>query len=710
MPLQLIFTSAPRGLTPGRSGFCTVARHQSIPERLTQILESIGTPHESSHGATFSYRIIESGGQSWYVISRFVARGLDYSQRNNRLAHHLVFSADEITILPPPAAIALRWKGWIDEWKEGPTWLSESDESLTLESHPPLTPASGWRDFAGSGAKAAWLVGSAGANTVALRNPPDDARLLRLLAESAALLGRGSWYATFTTNTAITGPEGFHWAVGTIPGRTEIDFNQAKQISPPTGDFARQAATGIGTTPLTFTGTTEPATEPSKNSFNASLSRTVLIIIVSIIVVLGLLLFLLFSKSETPTPAPVVETPPTPLIDTTKSDELYRANIAIKNISNLLESNDYIGAAKLWIETSQLSPTFAQRYQEQYLTRLQANYVSKVVLQLRAQIENPNVFKKANSTSSLQQIAREAIQTGESLQLQTRPDWPKLLEIQQRIELIGRCDVRPLILITGQWSTADVGPNAPSTGEFKLSANAAEKITKFIEASGASAQSSLLVQMRVLPLETFFSRDDKTKFIPSEIRRSQQASWIETSNTVGRAPIEITVGTRRNTITLNFPDGTAKSLNDHNCLIEIMLPDGNRQGLAVVSNWKKIRPLNLGLAALEKETDTGVVHLANWAEPAILAFIATEGSIGLFPADHEFPDRDLASLRATRSLLETDLIRLEKAAGPNSPSYDHIKSRRQKFTEGDFIQAGAPWTAILVSPKGEAISPLLEFK
>ena len=710
MPLQLIFTSAPRGLTPGRSGFCTVARHQSIPERLTQILESIGTPHESNQGATFTYRIIESGGQSWYVLSRFVARGLDYSQRNNRLAHHLVFSADEISVLTAPAAIALRWKGWVDEWKEGPTWLTDADETLHLESHPPLTPASGWRDFAGSGAKAAWLVGPAGANSLALRNPPEGARLLRLLAESAALLGRGSWHATFTTNASVTGAEGFQWAVGTVPGRTEIDFNQAKLIAPPTGDLARQAATGVGATPLAFSTPTEASSAPTSNSFNATLSRTVLIVIVSLIIGLAVGLFLIFQKSDSTPATVVIETPPTPSIDTTKSDELYRANIAIKNIASLLESNDYVGAAKLWLETTQLSPTFAQRYQEQYLTRLQSNYVPKVILQLRAKIENPQVFKKTTIAPSLQLEAQEAIQTGESLQVQSHPDWPKLLEIQQRIELIARCDIRPMILISGQWSTADVGPNAPSTAEFKLSANAAEKISKLIETSGATTQANVLIQMRVLPLEIFFTRDEKTKFIPGEIRRSTQAGWIETSTPVGRAPIEIAIGTRRNAITLNFPDGTAKTLNDSNCLIEIMLPDGNRQGLALISNWKKIRPLNLGIGGLEKENDTGVVHLANWAEPAILAFIASEGSIGLFPADHEFPDRDLASLRATRSLLETDLLRLEKAAGPNSPSYERIKSRRQKFTEGNFIQAGAPWQAILVSPKGEAISPLLEFK
>jgi hypothetical protein len=44
MPLQLIFTSTPQGLTPGRSGYCTVARHRAVPDRLAQLLESVGTP------------------------------------------------------------------------------------------------------------------------------------------------------------------------------------------------------------------------------------------------------------------------------------------------------------------------------------------------------------------------------------------------------------------------------------------------------------------------------------------------------------------------------------------------------------------------------------------------------------------------------------------------------------------------------------------
>ena len=39
MAQQLIFTSTPQGLEPGRSGYCTVARHKDIRHRLVRELE-----------------------------------------------------------------------------------------------------------------------------------------------------------------------------------------------------------------------------------------------------------------------------------------------------------------------------------------------------------------------------------------------------------------------------------------------------------------------------------------------------------------------------------------------------------------------------------------------------------------------------------------------------------------------------------------------
>jgi hypothetical protein len=105
-----------------------------------------------------------------------------------------------------------------------------------------------------------------------------------------------------------------------------------------------------------------------------------------------------------------------------------------------------------------------------------------------------------------------------------------------------------------------------------------------------------------------------------------------------------------------------------------------------------------------------VVHAATWAEPILNSFIASSGSLGLYPAGHEFPDRDLASTRATKSLLETDLLRLERKSGPGAPSYDEVKARRSAFTAQDFVKAGAPWSLRSVSARGEEGLLLVEFR
>jgi hypothetical protein len=109
-------------------------------------------------------------------------------------------------------------------------------------------------------------------------------------------------------------------------------------------------------------------------------------------------------------------------------------------------------------------------------------------------------------------------------------------------------------------------------------------------------------------------------------------------------------------VELNFIDGSAADLQDKNQLIEIILADGTKQSIALITDWKKIKPLTLGTWALEVDKDTGVVHAAPWAESALKAFQPEIGSVGLYPLGHEFPDRDLASIRATRSLFRNRFI------------------------------------------------------
>ena len=710
MPLQLIFTSAPRGLVAGRSGFCTVARHASLSERLTQQLEALGTPHDAAEGETFTFRRLEAGSQTWYVLSRFVARGLDYSQRDNRLAHHVVFTAEEAAVLPPPAALALRWNDWKDTWSEEPTWLKEDSRPLPLSSHPVLTPAAGWREFAGTGAKAAWLVNASGAATVSLLNPPNSAQLLRLLAESSALLGRAAWSATFTTNAAKTGADGFDWAVGYASGRPTIDLAQAAQLTAPTGELARIAATGAGATAPASAGPT--ASSPRRTnpaSAPATASNTVTIAVVSLLVLVAAgLAFAYFSQ---PVKKVVETTKPTPPpIDSTAADELLKANRAITDVDSFMARNDFVAAGKLWLESCKLSPTFAARYREQYLPRLKSKFADTTTASLLGRLESPTATANRKGMLEIAEDAAEALRIGIALEVTKDAAWEELTRIQARAQMVGDLDVRPIILTQGEWLTADLGPNSPSTAEFKLSMAAAEKIGRFIDATGANKNKAISARIRLLPLDTFHARDEKTKYQTAEIRTGSQANWIEATSNSGRQPIVIGVGSRLNTVTLNFADNSASQLRDTNQLIEIELADGSHQTIALIANVKALRPLNLGLAALKSDVDTGVVHAAAWAEPIINSFIASNGSLGLYPAGHEFPDRDLASIRATKSLLDTDLVRLERKSGPGAPSYDEVKARRSAFTAQDFVKAGAPWSLRTVSPRGEEGLLLVEFR
>ncbi len=710
MPLQLIFTSAPRGLVAGRSGFCTVARHASLSERLTQQLEALGTPHDAAEGETFTFRRLEAGSQTWYVLSRFVARGLDYSQRDNRLAHHVVFTAEEAAVLPPPAAVALRWNDWKDTWSEEPTWLKEDPRPLPLAAHPVLTPAAGWREFAGTGAKAAWLVNASGAASVSLLNPPSSAQLLRLLAESSALLGRSAWAATFTTNAAKTGADGFDWAVGYASGRPTIDLAQAAQLTAPTGELARVAATGAGATaPASAGPTVSSPRRTGATSAPATASNTVTIAVVSLLVLVAAgLAFAYFTQPE----KKVVETtkPTPPPIDSTAADELLKANRAITDVDSFMARNDFVAAGKLWLESCKLSPTFAARYREQYLPRLKSKFAETTTASLLGRLESPTATANRKGMLEIAEDAAEALRIGIALEVTKDAAWEELTRIQARAQMVGDLDVRPIILTQGEWQTGDLGPNSPSTAEFKLSMAAAEKIGRFIDTTGANKNKAISARIRLLPLESFHARDEKTKYQTAEIKTGSQANWIEATSNSGRQPIVIGVGSRLNTVTLNFADNSASQLRDTNQLIEIELADGSHQTIALITNVKALRPLNLGLAALKSDVDTGVVHAAAWAEPIINSFIASSGSLGLYPAGHEFPDRDLASIRATKSLLDTDLVRLERKSGPGAPSYDEVKARRSAFTAQDFVKAGAPWSLRTVSPRGEEGLVLVEFR
>jgi len=710
MPLQLIFTSAPQGLTPGRSGYCTIARHRAIPERLAQLLESVGTPHERPEGETFTFRTLEAAGKNWCVLSRFVARGLDYTQRDNRLAHHLIFSLEEAAVLPPPAAIAGRWKGWRDEWSGAPTWLEGEDRPLHLETQTPLTPAVTWREETGTGAKAAWLINASGPAAVGLLNPPETLRLLRLLAEASALLGNSAWAATFTTDATTTGTDGFLWAVNSTSAASTIDFTTAKSLPAPSGDIARQAAAGL-TSPKVLAGqpqrrATVPSAPTSGNNAAAWIIGGVIIFAAGAAAV-----FMLNRQAEPTPPAIIVEVKPQPSpADNAKSEEILKANRALTEIQGLMESDDFMSAAKLWAETSTLSPSFVRNYREQILPRILGNFSASATRQVLSRLDRPGILNDSKSIVEAIAEAKEALRLGAEIKVPQDESWKRLQACLERAQSLTNIEVRPTMVIPGEWRTGESGPNSPSQADFPLSRSAADAVAKFVEASGATLRESVQIRIRLLAFTSPHLRDERTKYLSGEIRRTTQATWIESTPEPGKLPaIGIGLSNRRNEVSLNFPTGEGARAGA-NRLIEVILPKGERQCFALVSDLKALQPLNLGPDALLLDADTGVIRPASWAESAVNAFIWTNGSIGLYPEGHQFPDLDLPSIRATRSLLETDIIRLESKQGPGTPPYEIVAQRRKLFKEGKLMQAGAPWSIQAIDTNGAAGPRLLEFR
>lgn len=131
MSLQYIHTSARRGLEPGKSGFCCVARNRELPVDLGKELERLSRYEHiagKSNPVILRHLKISIRSGDYHILSRLSDAGADYSKRNNHIAHHLVFTDSEVISLPDPATILLFWKGWRNQWNEPPRVLVERDQ------------------------------------------------------------------------------------------------------------------------------------------------------------------------------------------------------------------------------------------------------------------------------------------------------------------------------------------------------------------------------------------------------------------------------------------------------------------------------------------------------------------------------------------------------------------------------------------------------
>ena len=128
MSQELLYTSAPRGLKPGSRGFCTVLSTQGMAAPLATALEGLsgyrpiypaGDDHANRNPVVYSHLKLQAAGRTSNVLSRIADFGLDYSQRANKLAHHVVL--DKTELLPGGPASLLSMRDFMrEEWADEP--------------------------------------------------------------------------------------------------------------------------------------------------------------------------------------------------------------------------------------------------------------------------------------------------------------------------------------------------------------------------------------------------------------------------------------------------------------------------------------------------------------------------------------------------------------------------------------------------------------
>lgn len=204
MAWQLIYTSAPRLLEAGRTGFGTVARHRAVSGLLATTIERFSQfarlPGHDPRRIVYTHRIVTLGSQQHHVLSCLRDAGSDYTGRTNHIAHHVIAETREVRALaaagvtPADLLMALPWR---TSWTEPPRFL-EAAEEIDLTAFTAQSSAA-WRQITGNGDDARVLSPAVAKRGCYIVIPPAvDARAL--FRESLHAMMSQAWQTTFTTH------------------------------------------------------------------------------------------------------------------------------------------------------------------------------------------------------------------------------------------------------------------------------------------------------------------------------------------------------------------------------------------------------------------------------------------------------------------------------------------------------------------------------
>ena len=227
MIYELIHTSWPKGLRSGTSGYTPVAYTEGMPARYITLCESLsgythlyplGHPHYHQNPVAYSHYRFHVDGRPLSVLSKVASAGIDYSGRENKLAHHIVVEYDgkatDHSILSQalrcgPAWAMLHGNLFCDQWKDAPHLLPEGRVHFpSLSILDEKFEARTWKRVMGDAGWAGLLAQSAlewpHRPSFILFDPMDGSEnesiCLQLIVEAMTLLPpERRWKVTFNT-------------------------------------------------------------------------------------------------------------------------------------------------------------------------------------------------------------------------------------------------------------------------------------------------------------------------------------------------------------------------------------------------------------------------------------------------------------------------------------------------------------------------------
>ncbi len=206
MAQELIYTSFPKGVKPGVSGFCTVAVSPDMAPNMISRLEGLsgyrhlfmpGTPEADMNPPNWSHVVINVGNTESHVIYRVADAGLDYTGRSNKLAHFIVL--DKKDQAPCGPAAMLTTPGLIDLTFDQQVGTRAFTRQIPRQLISPR-PCLAWRQTAGDPGWAGELAQTAWTGRYACIVYQPGMNVLALIQEAMALLPpERRWKTTFST-------------------------------------------------------------------------------------------------------------------------------------------------------------------------------------------------------------------------------------------------------------------------------------------------------------------------------------------------------------------------------------------------------------------------------------------------------------------------------------------------------------------------------